>query len=137
MIEKYIEKCPCCGSRIDTRMKVCYKCKSLENRLKHKMKIMIENSTYGLLKCVDIENDEETINTFKKMREDVMSATKGFIEDKIAEYAAKYGIGYDELMSSFNAMTEIGIGYDFNNLEKKLIRFHHFVTYIKLLENDI
>lgn len=137
MIEKYIEKCPCCGSWIDTRMKVCYKCKSLENRLKHKMKIMIENSTYGLLKCVDIENDEETINTFKKMREDVMSATKSFIEDKIAEYAAKYGIGYDELMSSFNAMTEIGIGYDFNNFEKKLIRFHHFVTYIKLLENDI
>lgn len=32
-----------------------------------------------------------------------MSATKSFIEDKIAEYAAKYGIGYDELMSSFNA----------------------------------
>lgn len=92
----------------------------IEERAMHTMEIIRENSIYGIL-------DEEA----------VMSATKGFIEDKIAEYAAKYGIGYDELMSSFNAMTEIGIGYDFNNFEKKLIRFHHFASYIKLLENDI
>lgn len=66
-----------------------------------------------------------------------MSATKSFIENKIEEFAIKYQIGYDDLMKVYNAMNEIGIKCDFNNFEKKLIRFYHYAQALKLLEDDI
>lgn len=72
-----------------------------------------------------------------KDKEAVMSATKRFVEDKIEEFAVKYSIGYDDLMKAYNAMNEIGIKCDFNNFEKKLIRFYHYAQALKLLEDDI
>lgn len=77
--------------------------------------------------CDYISNDKEAN----------MSATKRFVEDKIEEFAVKYGIGYDDLMKAYNAMNEIGIKCDFNNFEKKLIRFYHYAQVLKLLEDDI
>ena len=66
-----------------------------------------------------------------------MSATKNMIEEKVAEYAAKHAVGFDDLMDAFNVMNDIGIKFDYTTLEKKLIRIYHLMQYVRSLENDI
>lgn len=54
----------------------------------------------------------------------------------IAEYAAKHGLPFDDLVVTSTVMEKMGIKTDYNNYEDKLIRMYHWLQWVKSVENN-